>query len=262
MFKRKKKNGCLTFFLFVIGFLFLVAIFGSSPEENNETSNTETNTESETEKNTEPINNTSEPSKSEETTEKKKDEKEEFISSIGEFVSEKDAKKTYNVYKKKLGFSNIEFDKRLDETYNFSISVDGYLTVATVMDGYIRIFMPNTEYVFYEDGEVLLTCSEFMDGIIDDLDMSYYYTIAKLIVEECLKSPKSAKYPSSDEISYQKKDNLVAIKGYVDALNSFGVETRSDYTVQFYVDDLHELSYRVTYAKIEDYESGEFIEIK
>ena len=119
--------------------------------------------------------------------------------------------------------------------------------------------MPNSDVVFYEDGNVLMTYPEYEDSRISSSEMAYYYSIAQIIIEDCLKSPKSADFPMSSEISYQKKDNLVAIKGYVDAENSFGAEIRSNYVVQFYVIDLENFSYEVTYIEIDGETTGQFI---
>lgn len=183
-----------------------------------------------------------------------------FIDSLSRHIEINYAENVYDIYVNELGFETVEFKEKLGETGNYSITANGYHTVATVMDDYVRIFAPNTDYVFYEDGEVLMTYEDFKDGQIEISEMPYYYSIAQIIVEGCLKSPTSADFPNSDKISYQKKDNLVAIKGYVDADNSFGAKIRSEYIVQFYVTDLQNLLYEPTYIEIDGEKTGTFIE--
>jgi hypothetical protein cdifA_19763 len=53
-------------------------------------------------------------------------------------------------------------------------------------------------------------------------------------VEEILKSPSTAKFPSIDKWGMQKEKNKVTIQGYVDSQNSFGAELRSEF--QFVID--------------------------
>ena len=53
-------------------------------------------------------------------------------------------------------------------------------------------------------------------------------------VEEILKSPSTAKFPSIDKWGMQKEKNKVTIQGYVDSQNSFGAELRSKF--QFVID--------------------------
>lgn len=198
-------------------------------------------------------------SKAETETETETEVSKNFVDIMSNYVSKEDSLKLYSVYVDELGFDTLEFDEQIEGTSNFYIWANGNYTVATVMDGYIRIFIPNSDVVFYEDGNVLMTCEDYEDSIISSTDMIYYYSIAQTIVEDCLKSPSSAKFPHSTEISYQKKGNLIAIQGYVDADNSFGASIRSNYLVQFYVYDLENLSYEPTYIKIDDESSGDFI---
>lgn len=53
-------------------------------------------------------------------------------------------------------------------------------------------------------------------------------------VEEILKSPSTAKFPSIDKWGMQKEKNKVTVQGYVDSQNSFGAELRSKF--QFVID--------------------------
>lgn len=237
--KNKKKSGCSSIFFIIFIFAILGSVFGGNKDKEKSTDIT---TETTTEVTTEP------------TTEEKS-----FNESLAEYVGEELANKVSDIYENDLGFSELRFDSRMDESDNYLIYANSYGTIATISNSYIRIFAPNTSYVFYEDGNVLMTYNDFKDSIIENEEMPKYYSIAQIIVEDSLKSPKSAKFPSSKDISYQKKGNLVAIKGYVDAENSFGTQIRNDYIVQFYVNDLDNLSYETVYLKIGDNESGSFV---
>ncbi|MBQ8317249.1 MAG: hypothetical protein IJX85_11680 [Lachnospiraceae bacterium] len=187
-------------------------------------------------------------------------EEEEFIEAFKEYQSEAVASEVYNIYATELGFENIEFKGTLDSTLNYEIIANGYNTVVTVIEeGDYRIFIPSSPFVLYEDGCVQTSCAELEDQTIDSYDMQSYYIIAKTIVEDNLKNPKSADFPSTEEISYQKKGNLVALKGYVYAENSFGATVKSDWVVQFYVNDLGMFDYTVQYVELDGSSSGEFI---
>lgn len=270
MSKEKKKNGCGS----ILWIIIVLAIIGSFLDDDNAEDATKRNYEisEESELNSENSNYENNNNNGEQIGEVKKTDSDKaieevetentnpFIDSLSKHMETNYAENVYDIYVNKLGFETVEFKERLGETGNYSITANGYHTVATIMDDYVRIFAPNTDYVFYEDGEVLMTYEDFKDGQIEISEMPYYYSIAQIIVEGCLKSPSSADFPNSDKISYQKKDNLVAIKGYVDADNSFGAKIRSDYIVQFYVTDLQNLLYEPTYIEIDGEKNGTFIE--
>lgn len=183
-----------------------------------------------------------------------------FIEQLSEYMDVSEAEEILHICKEEIGFDTVEFDKKMEGTENYYIWANNHQTVVTAMDGYYRVFIPGTSYVFYEDGNVLLTAAELEDSLISSEDMIYYYDMAKEIVKTCLKSPSTADFPSRSNITYQKKGNLVAIQGYVDAVNSFNAEIRSDFLVQFYVYDLKNFSYETTYIQIDGETTGTFIE--
>lgn len=197
----------------------------------------------------------------EEEVEKEEKIEDQFLTDLKSVLDENIANKAYDILKNQIGFSELEYKEKIEGLTNYEINADGYGVIITASDDVYKIFIPNSSHVFYEDGEVKKTYKEFKDGIIDSAEMPYYYSIAQIIIEQCLKSPKSANFPWSDKISYQKKENLVAIKGYVDAENSFGVDIRSNYIVQFYVHDLENLIYETTYIEIDGEKMGEFIQM-
>ena len=244
----KKKSGCGNFIWIIIIIGIIGSIFGDNDneKENNVDYQRKEQIAVYEEKETQEDNNVEEEPLS-------------FVETMSKNSGEPIAQSVFDIYTNDLGFTELEYDGKMDGTENYYIVANGYNTTATAMSDYIRIFIPNSSYVFYEDGNILMTYEDLKDSIIDSVDMPYYYSIAQIIVESALKSPDSADFPWSDKISYQKKDNLVAIKGYVDAINSFGAEIRSDYIVQFYVYDLENLSYETTYIEIDGKSSGTFI---
>ena len=195
------------------------------------------------------------------TTEKEMTEKEKFISDFEGLQSNDVASNIYDIYKDKLGFSSIQFKYNDSGTFNYRIAADGYGTMVTVIDDNdYRIFYPNTDYVLYENGEVINDANYLHSVIAEPYELDSYYIIAKTEIENCLKNPKSADFPNKSEISYQKKDNLIAIKGYVSAKNSFNAVVKSEYIIQFVVNDLEHFDYVVNYIEIDGEKQGEFIE--
>lgn len=195
------------------------------------------------------------------TTEKELTEKEKFILDFNGMQSEDVASSIYDIYKNKLGFTSIQFKENQTGTFNYTIAADGYGTMVTVIDdNNYRIFYPNTDYTLYENGEVINDANYLNSVIADSYELDSYYIIAKTEIEKCLKNPKSADFPNKSEISYQKKDDLIAIKGYVSAKNSFNAVVKSEYIIQFVVNDLENWNYVVNYIEIDGEKQGEFIE--
>lgn len=250
----KMPKGCLEVFLGVIISLVLLfgAIFlwgGDSDEYDSsfvEPSITPFQTES--------IEPTSKP--------KKQTQKQKFVSKMKKHVGKKQAKKVYSIYKKKIGFKEIEYEKKQGDLDNYVIIADGFKTCCTCSFSYVRIFIPNTDNVFYEDGNVLLTYKEFKKTVFEPYETTTYDIIAEEIVRPCLKTPDDADFSSSEETLYRKYDKLIAVQGYVDSYNSFGAKIRTNYTVQFTIIDYDAIQYETHYVKIGDTSEGQFKEFK
>lgn len=78
------------------------------------------------------------------------------------------------------------------------------------------------------------TSSSYSESVTGD-DRTLYWTIAKDEVKSRLKSPRTAKFPFSsisDGVDITKAGDIVTVKSYVDAQNSFGAEIRSNFTVK------------------------------
>lgn len=189
----------------------------------------------------------------------------EFLSDLKNELENNVAEKAYDILRNQIGFSDLEYEDKMEGLTNYEILADGYHVIVTASDDVYRIFIPNSGYTFYEDGEVKLTASEFGEKTINHDDKDAYYIMAKDIVCSCLKDPRSADFPSMimhpEEISMQKDGNIVAVRSYVDAKNSFNAKIRSQWTVQFNVVDLSTYSYDLIYVNIDGEEYGTFVEM-
>lgn len=187
----------------------------------------------------------------------------EFFDNLKKNLSEEVANSAYDILKNQIGFTKLKFDSKMEGMDNYKFEGDGIDMVLTASDQVYRVFIPNTIYVFYEDGTVKLTAKKFSDRLINQYDRSSYYIIAKTIVEDSLKNPRSAKFPSefthSGDIAMERNGGLVAVQSYVDATNSFGAKVRSKWTVEFVVYDLNSFSYDPIYISIDGNSSGEYI---
>lgn len=188
-----------------------------------------------------------------------------FIEEISVYIDESIAQKANDILINQIGFSEVEFGGQLGETSNFEIWVDGTRAVLTASDDVYRIFIPETEYVFYENGQVVMNAQQFADKTMDISEQSAYYIIAKEIVGSALKNPSSANYPSitfsPQDIAMKKSGDLVVVQSYVDAQNSLGAMMRTNYTVEFRVVDIDSFLYELVYANIDGNATGTYIEI-
>lgn len=203
-----------------------------------------------------------EKTKSEKPTEQKKKHNKIVSAFMKDGLDEKVAVKAYNILKKKIGFKKIEYEKKADGADMYYIDADGYDVAITASDKVYRIFIPESDYVFYEDGKVKLTAKKLEDTTIDQNEGSSYYIMAQEIVKESLLNPRGAKFPSyvfnSDDVAMQKDGKLVAVQSYVDATNGYGATVRTKWTVQFVVTDIDSFSYDLKYVKVGDDSYGTF----
>ena len=87
------------------------------------------------------------------------------------------------------------------------------------------------DYDLYADGSNIATLQDYTVSK-DELDKYQYLCQEK--VKEVLKSPSTAKFPNYTEWGFRQEKNIFTVQGYVDAQNSFGAETRSNF--QFLID--------------------------
>ena len=229
---------------------------------NAETQITEQEKGKETVENTEELNSETEKTQIENADSEIEDK---FVLDLKEVIDSEVAEKTYDILKNQIGFSDLEYEGQIDATSNYEIIADGHYMVVTVSDDVYRVFIPNSSYTFYQDGNVTMTASELENKTIDQNDMYSYYIMAQEIVENCLKNPKSADFPSivthPEEIAMQRNGDIVAVQSYVDATNSFGATVRSKWMVEFKVLDLETYSYEALYINMDGETSGEYVEL-
>lgn len=191
--------------------------------------------------------------------------KNEFILDLEKYLDESVAEQANDILINQIGFSSVEFDGRLDETSNYEIIVDGTYAVMTASDQVYRIFIPSSDYVFYENGSVLLTAKEFNDSVINSSDQSAYCIIAEEIVKSALIDPSSADFPSAvtnaSDIAIEKSGDTVVVQSYVDSNNYYGQKVRTNYIVEFKVLNIDTFSYELIYANIGGEEYGTYIDI-
>lgn len=202
-------------------------------------------------------------------TEKKEEPKKHnkvVTSFMNDGLDEKVAVKAYNILKKKIGFKKIEYDKKVDGVDMYYVNADGYDVAITASDNVYRIFIPESDYVFYEDGKVKLTAKRLGEITYDSSEASHYYIMAQEIIKNSLKNPSGAKFPSQvfspEDIVIAKDGDLVAVKSYVDATNGFGAKVRTEWVVQFMVVDLDNFLCDPNYIKIGDDSAGEYKKMK
>lgn len=96
------------------------------------------------------------------------------------------------------------------------------------------LFGPNRVLYDRDAGGVINFLSDY---VYDALDVGEYINNAQFFVKQALKAPATAIFPgvifSRDQYKIWKDHNLVTVKSYVDAENSFGALLRSTYIVQF-----------------------------
>lgn len=200
-----------------------------------------------------------------ETEETSQETENQFVSDFANIVGADIANGAYDVLANQIGFKNLTFDSQMGETSNYKFYGDGTAMVITAMNDYYRVFIPSTDYIFYEDGEVLLTAEEYADTQIDQYDSYAYYIIAQDIITQCLKDPNTADFPSAvthpEEIAFAKTGDVITVQSYVDSKNSLGATVRSQWTVQFIPTDLSTYSYEMKYINIDGESIGEYTEV-
>ena len=199
----------------------------------------------------------SEPEKIEQ---KEQDLEDKFVSDSSEYISEDIARKLYGIIVNDIGFSNVEFMGKEASDSVWNIFCDNMSVLAVASDDVYRIW--SGDYTFYEEGAVVTTKQQMEETLVKDEDKISYYVMAQDIIMQHLKNPDSASFPwGTDEIGFAKKDDIVAVQGYVDATNSFGGQVRSQWTVEFRVTDLDNLYYEVLYVNIDGQTSGTYVEL-
>lgn len=255
--KPKKRRGCLFYVLITFAVLLFAGIIGASLNDDDGPTNSSDQSETTLNHNvaTRPTS-TPTPTLTPE---------QSFVTSISQDtgLKEETASNLYSVLTNELGFSNIKYISKSDYSDSvLIINADDYELTANLDDDEIYKIKCGS-LTLYDDMTVKMDKNGVSDRVITD--KYAYYSIAQEIVKSCLKSPKSADFPSivwsPDEIAMQRNGDLVAVQSYVDAQNSFGAEIRSEFLVEFQVIDIDTYTYLPIYINIDGETSGEFIDL-
>lgn len=249
--RKKNKQYKFSYFAICASIVIMLAVGALGSSDNSDSSDEPTQVETQTQ------------DESQANTQKK----DGFVESITkDGLDKKVAKKAKKILKEKIGFKKIEYVERMDDTSNYEITADGNDIVMTASDKVYRIFIPESDYVFYEDGKVKLTAKRLGEITYDSSEASHYYIMAQEIIKNSLKNPSGAKFPSQvfspEDIAIAKDGDLVAVKSYVDATNGFGAKVRTEWVVQFTVVDLDNFLCDPNYIKIGDDSAGEYKKMK
>lgn len=133
--------------------------------------------------------------------------------------------------------SSIEHDELLDNAH-----IDGetgYRLKTGNIDNIILYLLSDksvnqvryADYDLYVDGSNVATLQDYT---VSKDELNKYQYLCQEKVKEILKSPSTAKFPVYTEWGFKQEKNIFTVQGYVDAQNSFGAETRSNF--QFVID--------------------------
>ncbi len=187
-------------------------------------------------------------------------QKEEFAKQLtaNPNVTADAANSTFDILTSGMGFENIIVNKNATGTL-FEVKADDYNLKVTVSDKLYMVICG--DYNLYKDDSINYTKNDLEERKIGN-DDSKYYAIAMEAVSANLKNPSSAQFSSMRECKMARKGEYVAVQGYVIAINSFGVQIKNDFLVEFRVIDLDTYSYETVYLNIAGETSGTYIDLK
>lgn len=231
--------------IFLILFILVKAFYSNSDDTSKKTNST----------------NKIQESKKDKIVETQKEEKKPLLT---DYFSKEMCDSIMNLLENDLLFKGIKFVEKDENLAIYYFNMEGYQVAVTAYedDGVYNVYIPNSSHTFYDNGEILETYEYMQSHIVTNEDGIIYWIMAQDVVTKTLKNPKSAKYPSSNDVYFQKNENLVAVKGYVDAENSFGATTRSEFVVEFNVIDKSTYSYDLIYFEMEDTVIGKWIDVE
>jgi hypothetical protein len=196
-------------------------------------------------------------------TKKPLSKKEKFVKKVTSIsgVSKKTAGNLYNILYNKISFKKVTYVQKSDtgkKSHIFNAD-DNSITVTFKKDGSFTIKWGM--YTLYDGKEVIMNQKEILERELIDSDK--YYTYAKEIILDYIKTPKTAEFPdlSSSTVSMQRKGKYVGVKSYFDAQNTYGVLVRSKYTIEFSVKDLKANIYKPVYINIDDEIRGKWVDL-
>lgn len=120
------------------------------------------------------------------------------------------------------GKAYISKDKKQRKTIDRIGYVFGILILMTIFISFFVVFKSNEKI------------DKMNSNGLTDEETGYAIAVAKAEVKGKLKSPSSAKFPSSfSEYIITKTEDTYTVKSYVEASNSFGAMLKINYSIQF-----------------------------
>lgn len=270
--EKKKKKGCCGIPVWVIGWIFIIAVLIQSCSGRNDSKDdADATVSSESYDNDASATASPTPLPRPTVTERPQrntpvpkptlSPRDQFVQDSSEHLSSDISGKLYDILINDIGFADVNFYGQVDMGDSvWEVHCDDMSINVVASDDVYRIW--GGDFTFYENGTVVTTKQQMEDVTISDSDAASYYSIAKEIVMSFLKNPISASFPwTTDDIAFAKNGDIVAVQGYVDAMNSFGAQIRSQWTVEFRVVDLSAFSYETLYINIDGQSSGTYIEL-
>lgn len=265
--EKKKKKGCCGVPVWVIGWIFIIAVLIHSCSGNNDSRDGDDTYESSDISATvspTPLPRptvTERPKRNTATPKPQLSPRDQFIQDSSEYLSSDISGKLYDILINDIGFSDADFYGKVDIGDSvWEVHCDDMAINVVASDDIYRIW--GGDFTFYENGTVVTTKQQMEDVTISDSDRTSYYLIAKEIVMSSLKNPSSASFPwTTDDIAFVKREDIVAVQGYVDAMNSFGSQIRSQWTVEFRIIDLSAFTYETLYINIDGQTVGTYTDI-
>lgn len=247
---KKKGHGCLSAIFVLLIISFIGSCFGGGTSEKNTTESAQSSTEDST--------IVEETIRTEESTVALTDVEifTAFLTSNPD-VSIDAANATYDTLTNVLGFEKVTATKNLSGTL-FEVQADDFNLKVTVSDKLYMVICGG--YNLYQNDAVQYTKQDLEARAIGN-NGSTYYVIAQEIIRNNLKNPSNAKFCSLSECQMSRNNEYVAVKGYVDATNSFNAVIRNDFVVEFKVIDLSSFSYETIYINLNGDTAGTYIEL-
>lgn len=199
------------------------------------------------------------------------EEPKDFLTLLKESMGDSNlADHVYSILVDEIGFEELEFIKRVDNTDNYEIWAESTKIMITAMpaDGeeseYIRVFQPQGD-IFYEEGQVITTGETVRKENAHYDNVDTYYIIAQSIVKDTINTSNKMKFAGefmdADDIGYGWKDDYVVVKSWVEIRNDYGVYEKYDFLVEFIPTDLDNFQYDTVYVNIGGQEIGTFVDV-
>ena len=162
----------------------------------------------------------------------------------GTGLDEKDAEIAFDVIKS-VGFEQVEkveffTDDGTLSAYRAFLGYTDYFMIALEGNTIVRIKLNDISFYDRDAGGVLDLITNYT---LDSDEEDAYIFMAEQHIKQVLKSPSSAEFPETySQWHVSRKKDIVSVKSWVDAENSYGAKLRQQFIAQ-YSYSTHELLY-------------------